>query len=129
MVDAVSAGLGRVPTAAEVGVPQDVALDGIDELLCGFFTRGRSKLFDGAEYGVTVAPSDAQRRWTLHVAERMTATAVDAGPVQDDPGDVRITGTAAQIYLALWNRGDEIEIIGDDTLLDRWRRSQRVRWS
>jgi uncharacterized protein (TIGR03083 family) len=131
MVDALSAGVGRVPSAAEVGVEHDVALDGIDELLCGFFTRGRSKLFDGTDYDVTVAPSDSPRRWKLHVAERMTASTGDAGSVgdPDDRDDVRITGTAAQIYLALWNRGDEIEIAGDDTLLDRWRRSQRVRWS
>src|SRR5262245_2114998 len=41
MVDALSAALGKVPTAAEVGLDADVAVDGIDELLCGFFTRGK----------------------------------------------------------------------------------------
>src|SRR3954451_1224139 len=38
MVDALSAERGRVPSAAETGIESDVALDGIDELLCGFFT-------------------------------------------------------------------------------------------
>lgn len=37
-VDAQSAELGRAPTAAEAGIDLDVAVDGIDELLTGFFT-------------------------------------------------------------------------------------------
>lgn len=124
MVDALSAGFGRSPSAEEVAVGHELAVDGLDELLCGFFTRGRSKLFDGTELDVTVAPSDSDRRWRLHIAEKMTVS-TDAA----EDADIRITGTAAQIYLALWNRGDEVAITGDDTLLDRWRAAQRVRWS
>ena len=37
----------RCRRTAEAAIDSDVALDGIDELLCGFFTRGRSKIFDG----------------------------------------------------------------------------------
>jgi len=123
MVDALSAEVGRVPTAADAAIDLDVALDGIDELLCGFFTRGRSKIFEGTDYDVEVTPTDSDQRWTLHVAERMTTIA-------DSDGDasVRIAGPADAIYLALWNRGDEVEVIGDDGLLDRWRAAQRVRW-
>lgn len=124
MVDAFSAVAGRVPTAAGVAIDVDVALDGIDELLCGFFTRGRSKIFDGTEYDVDVVPVDSDRRWTVHVAERLTAIADGATNAA-----VRITGPADAIYLALWNRGDEVEVTGDDSLLDRWRAAQRVRWS
>ena len=124
MVDAVSATLGRAPKAAEAGIEVDVALDGIDELLCGFFTRGKAKIFDGVEYDIDVVPVDADRRWSVHVAERMTAVAVSAGDAH-----VRISGPADAIYLALWNRGDEVEVAGDDGLLDRWRAAQRVRWS
>ena len=124
MVDALSAEVGRVPTSAETAIETDVALDGIDELLCGFFTRGKSKIFDGSEYDVDVVPTDSDRRWTVHVAERMTAVAESAGDAH-----VRIAGPADAIYLALWNRGDEVEVTGDDGLLDRWRAAQRVRWS
>jgi hypothetical protein len=70
-----------------------------------------------------VVPTDSDRRWTVHVAERMTATAESAGDAH-----VRIAGPADAIYLALWNRGDEVEVTGDDGLLDRWRAAQRVRW-
>ena len=113
-----------MPNAAEAAIELDVALDGIDELLCGFFTRGKSKIFDGIEYDVDVVPIDSDRRWTLHVAERMSAVADSAGGAH-----VRISGSADAIYLALWNRGDEVEVAGDDSLLDRWRAAQRVRWS
>jgi uncharacterized protein (TIGR03083 family) len=123
MVDALSAKLGLVPSAAEAAIDSDVAVDGIDELLCGFFTRGRSKIFDGTEYDVDVVPTDSDRRWTVRVAERMTAIADSAGDAH-----VRIAGPADAIYLALWNRGDEVEVTGDDGLLDRWRAAQRVRW-
>ena len=123
MVDALSAKLGQVPSATEAAIDFDVAVDGIDELLCGFFTRGKSKIFEGSEYDVDVVPTDSDRRWTVHVAERMTATAESAGDAH-----VRIAGPADAIYLALWNRGDEVEVTGDDGLLDRWRAAQRVRW-
>lgn len=128
MVDALSATNGRVPSADSTAIDRDVALDGLDELLCGFFTRGRSKLFDGTEYDVVVAPTDASSRWRLHVAERMT---VERGndDASDTERDVRITGTAVELYLALWNRGDEVAVEGDDGLLERWRQAQRVRWS
>ncbi len=124
MVDALSAAAGRIPTAAEVVVDTEVAVDGIDELLCGFFTRGKSRIFDGVEYDVDVVLTDSDRRWTLHVAERMTAIAESAGGAH-----VRIGGPAQAVYLALWNRGDEVQVDGDDSLLDRWRAAQRVRWS
>ena len=40
-----------------------------------------------------------------------------------------LVAAKAALYLALWNRGDGIEISGDDSLLDRWRQAMRVRWS
>ena len=56
MVDALAAQLGEPPAADEAGIDQSLAVDGIDELVRGFFTRGRSKLYDGTEYRVAVAP-------------------------------------------------------------------------
>jgi hypothetical protein len=102
-----------------------VAVDGVDELLRGFFTRGRSKLYDGTVFTFAVTPTDSSCRWLVHVDERLTVT--DLGP--DRAGDAAFVGTAAQLYLGLWNRGDEITVEGDQALLERWRRTQRVRWS
>jgi uncharacterized protein (TIGR03083 family) len=123
-IDAVSARLGRVPIAAEAAIERDVAVDGIDELLCGFFTRGRSKLFDGTEYDVLVAPDDHDECWLVHVSERLT---VDKSSSTSAP--VVISGSSAAVYQTLWNRGDEATVSGDDTLLSRWHSTQRVRWS
>jgi hypothetical protein len=129
MVDALAAKLGRAPTAVESGIERGLAVDGIDELVRGFFTRGRSKLYDGEEYTLAVAPSDASRRWVLRVAERLT---VDPGDGSDDGAApaATITGSAVDLYLALWNRGGEVAVAGGRSdALDRWRSTQRVTWS
>jgi uncharacterized protein (TIGR03083 family) len=129
MVDALAASLGRIPTTDEVGLVTEVAVDGLDELLRGFFTRGRSKLFDGTPFVFVVAPEDAPERWVVRVDERLV---VDP-PGSEMPGENEATtlrGTAAGTYLALWNRGDDVTVSGaTSTLLDRWRQTQRVRWS
>jgi uncharacterized protein (TIGR03083 family) len=128
MVDALAASLGRCPTADEAAVESPVAADGVDELLCGFFTRGRSKLYDGTEFTVAVVPEDVERIWLVSIAERLSvepdATAGDA-----DAADATITGTAAQLYLALWNRGREAQAHGGRDVLEQWRAVQRVKWS
>ena len=64
--------------------------------------------------------------WTLAVAdERLTTT-----PGVDPSGaDTTLSGTAAQLYLGLWNRGDEIVATGDVDVLTRWHEVQRVAWS
>jgi uncharacterized protein (TIGR03083 family) len=126
MVDALAAKLGRPPTAGEAEIERPLAADGIDELVRGFFTRGRSRLYDGTEYTVAVTPRDIGRRWVLHVAERLT---VEPGDGADDETDAMISGSAAELYLALWNRGDHVDVAGREDLLDRWRATQRVKWS
>jgi hypothetical protein len=115
-----------VPAANEVDIPPAVAADGIDELLRGFFTRGRSKLYDGTEYTLAVAPTDVPRRWVVNVAERLT---VEPGDPDGDAADATITGTASQLYLALWNRGDEAHHVGRADVVGRWRATQRVTWN
>ena len=126
-VDALSASLARWPTTGEAAIDTELAVDGLDELLRGFFTRGRSKLFDGTEFTMAVAPSDSPRRWVVQVAERLT---VDPGDGADDPAvTATITGTAAALYLALWNRGSDVQVDGQEGLLERWRGTQRIGWS
>ena len=94
MVDALSAKLGLVPSAAEAAIDSDVAVDRIDELLCGFFTQGRSKIFDGTEYDVDVGAHSSDRRWTVRVAERMTAIADSAGGAHSTSPDRRTRSTS-----------------------------------
>lgn len=130
LADAVGAALGRPPSADEVGIDAATAVDGIDELVRGFFTRGQSRLFDGTEERVAVVASDVDDAWILHVAERLTVETMRSGDgATAETPDATITGRAAQLYLALWNRGDEVEEFGRTEVLDRWRRAQRVSWS
>ncbi len=124
MVDALAAALGRLPLADEAGIETALAADGIDELLRGFFTRGRCKLYDGDEYTIVVQPSDSDRRWSVRVAEQLTVEPDDAAV----DADVTFAGTAAELYLALWNRGDQVSASGRSDVLARWRSSLRVRW-
>ena len=126
MVDALAAVLGRLPTAEEAGIDRSLAADGIDELLRGFFTRGRSKLYDGTEYTVAVTARDVERRWVLHVAERLT---VEPGDRTEPHADATLAGAAAELYLSLWNRADEVDVTGRPDVLERWRATQRVGWS
>jgi uncharacterized protein (TIGR03083 family) len=123
-VDALAAALGRTPTAGEAAVDPDVAVDGIDELVTGFFPRGRSKLADQAPLTMAIAPTDSGRRWTLTVADDRLTT------VREELADVEtvLTGSAAELYLGLWNRGEEITESGRP-VLEQWRERQRVRWS
>ncbi len=153
-VDALSARLGRLPTAAEAGVDIAVALDGIDELLTGFITRRSSLLrldppetgtsdadapdaegVDGtprpdvarASASVLVAPTDADAAWSITVSAGPPVTARGADPTREP--DVVLTGSAAALYLGLWNRGDEIAATGADELLGLWRERVRVSWT
>jgi len=43
--------------------------------------------------------------------------------------DAVFSGAAAQLYLGLWNRSDEITTDGRPDVLDQWRSQIRVRWS
>lgn len=122
-VDALAAVLGRVPTEAEAGVPPQVGDDGVDELLRGFFTRGRSRLYDGTPCTLHVHATDTGRSWWVGVGEQLTVADDGADP------DVVLRGNAAALYLALWNRGNDIEVLGDHSLVARWRTTQRIRWS
>jgi predicted lipid carrier protein YhbT len=50
----------------------------------------------------------------------------------DKPADVTVAGTAADLYLLLWNRADDdsaVNVTGDREVLDKWHGNHRVRWT
>ena len=124
-VDAQAAQLGRAPTAAESGLDEALALDGLDELLTGFLTRGRKLAVDEART-LAVRPDGAGPSWTLTLSSG-PAVAVRHPPGTDVVADDVLTGPAVALYLALWNRGDEID--GDAATVTWWREVARIRWS
>ncbi|HEY8474238.1 MAG TPA: maleylpyruvate isomerase N-terminal domain-containing protein [Natronosporangium sp.] len=124
--DAVAAVLGRAPTVDDFPVDPAIAADGIDELLCGFITRGRNKLPLTRPMTIVVSAQDTGHAWTI-VAKDNAPLATTIGAA--DRPDIQLTGTVAQLYLGLWNRGEEVIEQGDADFLSIWRKSIKVRWS
>jgi uncharacterized protein (TIGR03083 family) len=123
-VDAMSASLRRPPRSADTWIRPRLAADGIDELLCGFVPRPRQRLRSADPLRLLVETSDTGHAWTLEIGEGPVVTTPDR---VGDP-DAVFTGTAAQLYLGLWNRGDEFTTTGRD-VRDQWREQMRVVWT
>ncbi len=118
-VDAESA-LGRCTPMAP-----DIALDGIDEFLTGFLPRSRTPLRADKPHCLQIAPTYTDRRWTVSISNDLPETvrrATDA--------DCVVSGSASDIYLALWNRCslDNLTIDGDPAAIVLLRDSVHIRW-
>lgn len=124
-IDALAARLGRMPTTAEAGIAVTTAVDGIDELVTGFVPRRSSRLRTDEPFRMTIAPTDATAAWTIAVSDQPPV--VTAGV--DPDAQALITGTAAALYLGLWNRGDDIAENGTVDAVGHWRDQVRVSWS
>lgn len=115
-VDAQAAALGRPPKAEEIGwVDQELAVDGLDELLAGFLTRRRSQLRMPEESLLVVRPVDADSRWrlTLSPDPAVTVRVEETGDGRgdgtgDQDADWVIEGSARELYLRLWNRTEPL---------------------
>mgnify|MGYP001819489978 CR=1 FL=1 len=110
---------------AETGFDPMLADDGIDELLAAFAPRGSTFPVD-APMTMLVRAADTGTAWHVTMAPDGISTFKGIGPT-----DVTLTGTASDLYLAVWNRGDDstIEIEGDSKVLDTWHETYRIRWS
>jgi len=133
-VDAMGAAMGRAPKAAETWVRPALAHDGVDELLCGFVPRRKVALRSDRPYLVVVRATDTGGAWTMRVSGDPVVTTPgepDRAAAETHTGDldraVEISGTAAELYLGLWNRGDEIAV-SDADFLDAWRAQVTVLW-
>lgn len=121
-LDALAARDGRLLTAGDTWFGAAHALDGVDELLTGFWPRrGRGPRSHGPAYTALVAAGgsgDGGARWLVDVDdERVVTHRVAAG--DDVPSGLRtLTGPPVDLYLALWNRGGDVS---DPTgLLTAW---------
>ncbi len=133
-VDAMSAARGRPPRAEETWVRGGLATDGIDELLLGFLPRRNLDDAFPTPQTLVVQTTDTGAAWTLRLGEGRVASTVGAAPagptmqeVDATNTSVVVTGTAAQVYLGLWNRGDELEV-SDPAFLETWRTAAAVQW-
>jgi len=129
-VDALTAQLGRTPRHDETGIDERIAIDGIDELLGGFLTRGR-KLAVDTPRRMSVRPDGDLPSWTVSLSDGSAVTARhppgnEHRPSNAEVADDTLTGNAVDLYLALWNRG---ELVADEATIEWWRKVARIRWS
>ncbi|KQZ76167.1 maleylpyruvate isomerase N-terminal domain-containing protein [Nocardioides sp. Root151] len=121
-VDALSAALGRQPRAADTWITDEVALDGIDELLTGFLTRTTSRLRSDEPLTIVVRPEGSAVGWQVAVSADPAVTT----RTPDADGDVVLAGSPVALYLTLWNRSDEITAL--ESFADMWRDGAQISW-
>ncbi|MBB4933340.1 uncharacterized protein (TIGR03083 family) [Lipingzhangella halophila] len=123
-VDALSAALGRWPTHSDAKIAPDLAADGIDELLCGFIPRGKSRLRSAEPYTILVRSDDTGHTWSVRVSQDPVVTTVGESGAPDST----FSGTAVQLYLTLWNRADDAVVEGPTAILEQWRSQTPINW-
>ncbi len=111
------------------GFAPAIAADGIDEFLTGFLPRSRTTLHADVPRTLQVAPDYSDRRWTVTIGTEMPVTTRSVAGA-DTIVDCCVSGSASDIYLALWNRGslDTLSITGDASLIDMLRDKVQIRW-
>jgi uncharacterized protein (TIGR03083 family) len=123
-LDALAARDQRPLTGDDVWLNADLATDGVDELLVGFWQRRTKGPRSETPYTATVSVTDGPA-WRLDVSAQAPVTR-RLDPHDGVPGARTLSGTAADLYLALWNRGGAVD---DRTgLLDEWRERAAVTW-
>ena len=123
----------RVDAQLATGAPvtrctRAFAADGIDELLALFVPRRSAKLRADPPVSLAVRCTDVDAWWLLRMdADGVTAT---AGTSSDDAGAAcTVSGTAGDLYLALWNRAgaDDLAVEGDRAVLAQFSEAVRIR--
>ncbi len=115
-------------SGSTTGFDATLAADGIDELLHGFYesvtrSEGRELPVDQTRL-VEVRTDDTGDAWFMALGPRSIAAAAGG------EADLTISGTASDLYVALWNRGNDATIAatGDPRLLQLWHEHTGVRW-
>jgi uncharacterized protein (TIGR03083 family) len=104
----------------------DVAVDGVDELLLGFFAGNGDKAPLPPPRTLYVQATDADAGWLAFMNDRSVRH------VGEDPGaDCAVRGAASDLYLLLWNRrnADGLDVTGDRSVIEFWRQNAQIRWS
>jgi uncharacterized protein (TIGR03083 family) len=103
----------------------DVAVDGIDELLAGFFARPRGRLVADPPVVLAVRTGDTGDAWTIRIEPERRVVTSGAGEA-----DCTVSGLASDLYLLLWNRrepDERLTVKGDRGVLDLWRARAVIR--
>jgi uncharacterized protein (TIGR03083 family) len=103
------------------------AIDGIDELLLGFYGRPKGRLVTDPPrtLGIQVTDGKPGDEWQITIGP--TGRAVERGISR---GDCVVSGPADAVYRVLWNRADPstVELSGNAKVFELWQTKARVRW-
>ena len=104
----------------------DIAVDGIDELLLGFFRGDGQDRPSDRPTTLYVRATDADAGWLAYLGERSVRS---DGEVPS--ADCAVRGPASDLYLLLWNRREPegLKVTGDRAVLDVWRKEGQIHWS
>jgi uncharacterized protein (TIGR03083 family) len=113
----------RVDAEAAAGMPSSCAprfgADGIHELLGGFFSRARGRLVADPPVALGIRATDTGDTWTIRIEPDRRAVTDGVGAA-----DCVVSGSAADLYLLLWNRrtpDERFSVEGDRDVLALWR--------
>ncbi|MEU2280877.1 maleylpyruvate isomerase family mycothiol-dependent enzyme [Streptomyces sp. NPDC013178] len=121
-VDAESA-RGTAPEELAAAVSREFAADGVDELLLAFHARAKSRVRTETPRVLRVRATDMDDAvWTVRLSSEPPAA--ERGGAGD--ADCEVTGTVAQLHLALWNRLPFPSVIGDLALADLWHEKSAI---
>jgi uncharacterized protein (TIGR03083 family) len=117
-------------------VPVGFAVDGIDEILCGFHARARSRVRTDRPRVLRVRATGAGDEpgddavWTVRLSAEPPVTErggpAGTGAGAETAADAEISGPAAELYLALWNRLPLPRFSGDAALAALWRDTSAI---
>jgi uncharacterized protein (TIGR03083 family) len=105
----------------------ELAVDGIDELLLGFFGGDGAPDQDERPPTLRVDATDTGTAWFVTLGTRSERIVGDG----DQPeADCRVRGDASDLFLLLWNRVTEngLDVTGDRSVMDAWRENAKITW-
>jgi hypothetical protein len=113
------------PTGRITPFAPEVALDGIDELLFGFFATPNDEA-DVPIRTLQLHATDAEGDWVVEMGTKGLAARLGG-----DHADCAVRGSASDLHLLLWNRlsPEGLDVQGDSSLLTTWRENAQIHWS
>jgi uncharacterized protein (TIGR03083 family) len=107
------------------------ATDGVDELLTCFVSGRSDRLRSEEPKTLVVRTDDTGAAWVLHVTPDSAQASAVAGTDAPPEADCQVSGSAADLYLALWNRRspDGLTVAGDPAVLALFAEKVNIRWS
>lgn len=97
-------------------IPDDLAVDGIDEVLDGFAAAKPDDLLDSPTVLALESPG---RRWIFELDSKVGIRHVE--PALGVSPDALVIGPAHDVLLHLWGRPAAVRISGDPEILTTWR--------